>query len=63
MESKQKKANNILKQGTILAVASVIVRMIGLLYRVPLNNLLTDDGVGIYSVAFQIYQVDRKSVV
>lgn len=57
MESKQKKANNILKQGTILAVASVIVRMIGLLYRVPLNNLLTDDGVGIYSVAFQIYQV------
>ena len=57
MESKQKKTSNILKQGTILAAASIIVRMIGLLYRVPLNNLLTDDGVGIYSVAFQIYQV------
>lgn len=57
MESKQKKTNNILKQGTILAAASVIVRMIGLLYRVPLNNLLTDDGVGIYQVAYQIYQV------
>lgn len=57
MESKQKKTSNILKQGTILAAASIIVRMIGLLYRVPLNNLLKDDGVGIYSVAFQIYQV------
>lgn len=57
MERKQKKTNNILKQGTILAVASVIVRMIGLLYRVPLNNLLTDGGIGIYSVAYQIYQV------
>lgn len=57
MESKQKKTNNILKQGTILAAASVIVRMIGLLYRVPLNNLLKEEGVGIYSVAFQIYQI------
>lgn len=57
MEGKQKKTSNILKQGTILAAASIIVRMIGLLYRVPLNNLLKDDGVGIYSVAFQIYQV------
>lgn len=57
METKQKKTNDVLKQGTILATASIIVRMIGLLYRVPLSNILGDEGNGIYSVAFQIYQV------
>ena len=47
MEAKQKKTNDVLKQGTILATASIIVRMIGLLYRVPLGNILGDEGNGI----------------
>lgn len=57
MENKKKKTNDILKQGTILAMASILVRMIGLLYRIPLGNLLEEDGNGIYSVAFTIYSL------
>ena len=57
MENKEKKTNDILKQGTILAMASILVRMIGLLYRIPLGNLLDEEGNGIYSVAFTVYSL------
>ena len=56
MESKNK-TNEILKQGTILAAASLIVRLIGMIYRFPLSNLLGEKGNGIYGVAYQFYQV------
>lgn len=52
--SAQKK-NNILVQGSILAVASILVRLIGVIYRVPMSNILGEEGNGIYSVAFNIY--------
>jgi stage V sporulation protein B len=48
MASKSKN-NNFLIQGSILAVTSLIVRLIGLLYRIPLANILGDEGTGIYS--------------
>lgn len=53
MSAEQK--NNILKQGSILAVASIMVRLIGVIYRIPMNNILGEEGNGIYSVAFNIY--------
>lgn len=49
------KKNNILVQGSILAVASILVRLIGVIYRVPMSNILGEEGNGIYSVAFNIY--------
>ena len=52
-----KKSNNFLVQGSILAAASIIVRLIGLLYRIPLNRILGDEGIGYYSNAFSIYNV------
>ena len=54
---KEKKANNFFVQGSILAVASIISRLIGLIYRVPLNNIIGDEGMGIYSFAFNIYNL------
>ena len=51
------KKNELIKQGSILAVAGIIVRMIGLLYRIPMANLLGAEGNGIYSVAFGIYNI------
>lgn len=57
MGNQKKKTNDILKQGTILAAASIIVRMIGLVYRIPLGNLIGDEGNGIYSVAYGIYSL------
>lgn len=48
---------NFLLQGSILAAASIIVRLIGLVYRVPLTGILGDEGNGIYSAAYSIYTI------
>ena len=34
---------NFVIQGTILAVAGIIVRLIGILYRVPMTNIIGDE--------------------
>ncbi len=57
MAKKEKKDNSFLVQGSILAAAGILVRLIGLFYRVPLNNILGDDGAGIYSSAYNIYAI------
>lgn len=49
--------NSIIKQGSILAVASIIVRFIGLLYRIPMANIIGEKAMGIYSAAFEIYNI------
>ena len=48
---------NFLVQGSILAVASIISRIIGLVYRIPMNAILGDVGNGYYSCAFDVYNV------
>lgn len=53
--SKQK--NNFLVQGSILAMAGILVRVIGIIYRVPLNSILGDDGISYYSTAYDIYSL------
>jgi stage V sporulation protein B len=49
--------NSMVMQGSILAIASLIVRIIGLVYRIPLTRLLTDEGMGYYENAFVIYML------
>ncbi|MCP1101680.1 O-antigen/teichoic acid export membrane protein [Aequitasia blattaphilus] len=51
------KGNNFLLQGSILAIAGIITKIIGLVYRVPLNNIIGPEGMGYYSVAYGIYVV------
>ena len=55
MGNNQSKSTNFIKQGTILAAASVISRIIGLLYRSPMTAIIGDEGNGIYSYAFEVY--------
>ena len=55
--SSNSEKNTVLLQGTILAVASIVVRLIGLLYRVPMTRIIGDVGIGYYSTAFQVYNV------
>ena len=55
--STNKTNQNLLMQGSILAAASIIVRLIGLLYRVPMNNILGESGMGLYSLAYEIYNL------
>lgn len=59
MAEKQKgrRESNFLIQGSILAVASVIVRLIGIVYRIPLTSILHDGGNAAYSNAYAIYSL------
>lgn len=43
------------KQAAILAIAGILVRLLGFLYRLPLTDLLGDEGNGIYSAGFYLY--------
>lgn len=58
MGTEQKKKNSsFLIQGMILAVAGIITRLIGIAYRIPVNNILGDEGQGFYGCAFSIYNI------
>jgi len=50
-------SGNFLMQGSILAVAGIIVRFIGLLYKIPITRALGDDGIGYFNTAHEIYNV------
>lgn len=52
-----KKSTNFLVQGSILAMASIISRIIGLLYRLPMTEIIGDTGNNYYSCAFEIYNI------
>lgn len=51
---KEKKAS-FAKQATILMAASLFVRFIGFIYKVPLTNLIGDEGNAIYGTGYYIY--------
>jgi len=53
----KKKSNNFILQGSILAIAGIIVRLIGLLYRVPLTNIIGESGMGVYATAYNVYNI------
>lgn len=44
-------------QAGILALAGIIVRIIGLLYKSPLNSIIGDLGAGYYSTAYNVYTI------
>lgn len=52
-----KNKSNFLIQGSILALAGILVRVIGLIYRIPLNNILGNEGIGYYSNAYSVYSI------
>ena len=52
-----KKKPNFLAQGGILAIAGIISRIIGMLYRIPLMNIIGESGSGVYSAAYDIYNI------
>lgn len=56
--SKNNKSNsNYLFQGVILGSASIIVRIIGLIYRIPLGRIIGDVGNSYYSCAYEVYSL------
>ena len=64
MASDNKKSNtaigggsNVVAQAGILAAASILSRIIGLLYRSPLTAIIGDEGNGYYGTAINIYTI------
>ena len=53
--NRKQKKDDYLVQGAILAAAAVITKVIGVVYRVPLANILGDEGNGFYGYAYQVY--------
>ena len=53
----EKKGNSFVKQASILMVAGLIVRMIGLLYRSPMREIIGDLGNGYYGYAYTVYSI------
>jgi len=57
-----KKEGNLKKQGflegaAVLAIAGIVVKIVGAFYKIPLTNLLGPDGIGIYNAGYTIYNM------
>lgn len=53
--AQKKKGDNLVVTSSILAIAQILVRLIGLFYRVPLMRIVGDEGMGYYSLAYEVY--------
>lgn len=53
--NKKKSEGAFLIQGAILASAGIITKIIGVIYRIPLINIMGDQGQSYYGIAFEIY--------
>ncbi|MFA7215442.1 MAG: polysaccharide biosynthesis protein, partial [Bacillota bacterium] len=47
--------HSLIKGTLILGIAGVIVKVIGAIYRIPLANIITSEGMGYYGSAYPIY--------
>lgn len=57
MGKSKKNKNDFIIQGGILAAAGIIVRLIGLVRRIPLTNIIGDEGNGYYAAAYEVYAI------
>lgn len=55
--NQKKSIKNIIMQGGILAMAGILVRIIGLIYRIPMVNIIGAEANGIYGAAFNVYNI------
>lgn len=53
----EKRNDVILKNALLVASSGLIVKFLGALYRIPLNNVLKAEGLGIYQTAFPTYLI------
>ncbi len=51
----EKKTKSFVQGALILGIANLIVKVIGAFFKIPLNHLIGDDGMGYFNIAYQIY--------
>ncbi len=57
MSKNERKSGGFIKQAAILAAAGLLVRVLGFLYRLPLTNMIGNEGNGIYSSGYYLYNM------
>ena len=51
----QDNKRNFILHGSILAMAGIFVRIIGMVYRIPVLNIIGSEGNGIYVTAYNVH--------
>lgn len=49
------KQKSVVKSAAILGIAGILVQIMGAFFRIPLANIIGDDGMGYYQTAYPIY--------
>lgn len=57
MAKKREARQGFLKGAAILAVATVIIKILGAIYKIPLRNILGVYGIGLFNSAYNVYNV------
>lgn len=55
MQENRDKQQNFLSGAIVLVVANALVKVIGALFKIPLTNMIGAEGMGIFSVAYNLY--------
>ena len=55
MQRKKKYGSNIIEGAVSLTVSGLIVKILGLIYKVPLSYMLSDEGMGYFNSAYTVY--------
>lgn len=55
MEKKVTKGNSIIGGTVSLTLSTLIVKILGLIYKIPLANILGDEGMGVFNSAYTVY--------
>lgn len=57
MAGYNRKKSNFIFQGGILGIAGILTRIIGMVYRIPVTNIIGPEGNGYYAAAYQVYTI------
>jgi len=55
VQEKESKKSKFLKGALILAIAGILCRVLGVVFRVPLTNIVGNFGMGLYQMVFPLY--------
>lgn len=53
----KKRENNLIKGALFLSIGGFITKVIGAIYRIPLTNILSAEGIGLYQMVFPLYSL------
>ena len=55
MKTTVKTENSVIKGAVSLTISAILVKIIGLIYKIPLSYILSDEGMGYFNSAYTVY--------